>query len=266
MKRLLINILMTIVFLLHASFFAWLIWVTYLRPVAHAAKMAAAYNEEFEEVVSASSLKDHFHNIDDSINIDKQNPSPCFKCHGTYPHSKAKDVRAFLNGHAFFIACEVCHVKREEGQRFVYKWIKTGTDEELKSLEGRPGQYSAIIVPFKEEGGSLKRLDKSLTDKEVQNYLQSRHTITGDEAAAAKLKMHKGISQKPVFCDDCHKENGYIDFNKLYYKAERAQVLSSTEVVGVIQKYKEFYIPTMFDPNIMIERRMNLENARKEKR
>lgn len=265
MKRWLINILMTFVFLLHATFFGWVIWITYIRPMAHAAQATATYDDELEDTADlARDLKEHFHNIDESINIDKRNPSPCFKCHGTYPHSKAKDVRSFLNGHAFFIACEVCHVRREEGHKFVYKWIKTGTDEEMSELTGKPGNYGAVVVPFKEDGGTLKRLDRTLSDKDVQTYMKSRGAFTADQAAEAKFKIHKGISQKPVFCDECHKENGYLDFQKLHYRPERARTLSSMEVVGVIQKYKEFFIPTMFDPRaIMMERMTNQENAKK---
>lgn len=268
MKRLITGLLMTILFLLNVSFFGWVVWITYFRPAVHAAQLAkAGYEDEFEEIAfSTRDIKSHFHNIDESISIDKQNPSLCFKCHGTYPHSKAKDVRSFLNFHAFIISCEVCHVRKEPGQEVTYKWIKNGSDEEIKVLRGKPGNYGARLVPFLKEDGAFNRLDRTLNDKTVQNYMKFRDTFTGDQAAEAKLRLHKGISNKPVFCDECHKENGYLDFANLAYPRDRAGQLTSLEVAGMIAKYKEFYLPTMFDPEaIMRDRQSNLDAEQSQK-
>jgi len=249
MKRLLVSLLMTVVFVLLTTFSGWLIWITYVRPIAQAAE-GSSYKDEFEEIAySTRDLKAHFHNIDETISIEKQNPTLCFKCHGTYAHSKAKDIRSFLNFHSYFISCEVCHMRREEGRTYFYKWIKPGTDDEILTLSGRPGNYGAVIVPFSVEGGAARRLDKTLTDKAVQSYMKLKDSFTADQAAEAKLRIHEGISNKPVFCDECHRENGYLDFRKLHYPPERAKVLTSIEVVGMIQKYKNFYLPTMFDPD-----------------
>ncbi len=259
MKRWILHLVMTVLFLLHFSFFGWLIWITYFRPLVRASQLAEAY-EGFEEIAyivdRTENMRGHFHNVDESIDIERQNSSFCLKCHGTYPHSKAKDVRSFLNAHSFFMACEVCHVRREDGTRIVYRWVKAGGDEELEALHGPPGNYGGIIVPFREEKGVLKRLDRTLNDKLILRYLKLRDELTADQVAELKLKIHKGISSKPVFCDECHREGGYIDFNTLLYPPERVKVLTSTEVVGMIEKYKEFYLPTMFDPKvIMMERR-----------
>lgn len=266
MKRWLIHPLMAIFFLLNMSFFGWVVWVTYFRSIAQASQMARAYEEVEAEIHSDRDLREHFHNIDSTIYIEKQNPSVCIKCHGTYPHSKAKDVRSFLNAHAYFISCEVCHIRDEKGLGFTYKWVKSGTvDEEVRGLSGKPGNYGAVIVPFIKEGGLLKRVGKSMSDPDVVNFLKVRDSITADEAAEVKLRMHGGISQKPIFCDDCHKENGHLDFRKLLYSEERSNVLSSMEVAGLINKYKEFYIPTMFDPKAIMMERQTSEPAPKQR-
>ncbi len=259
MKRWLIHPFMASLFIIQFSFFGWLVWITYFRPLVMESRLSGD-PEDLEEVLYETredSLRGHFHNVDETINIERQNTSLCLKCHGTYPHSKARDVRSFLNAHAFFMACEVCHIRRDRGQVVVYKWIKAGTGEELQVLDGPPGNYGGIIVPFLREKGHLKRLDQALNRKAILKYIESRNSLTADEAAELKLRIHKKISSRPVFCDECHRKKGYLDFEKLLYPPHRIEILTSTEVVGMIKKYKEFYLPTMFDPEMIMMNRFN---------
>ena len=55
-------------------------------------------------------IKGHFHHIGFDIGPDKR--SYCVECHGDMPHDAAKDIRAFLNMHAFFVGCQTCHVRQ----------------------------------------------------------------------------------------------------------------------------------------------------------
>ena len=255
-KKWLLHLLMLFVLSIHLTFLGWVVWITYFRPIVRTAQVVNKQEDDFEDIVYyKDDMRGHFHNTDESINIERQNKSICLKCHGTYPHSKAKDVRAFLNAHAFFMACEVCHVRSKDGQRFTYKWIKADNTGELKLLNGKPGRYGALIVPFMKDNNKLKRIDRIISDKVTENYLKLRDTLTADQAAEIKFKIHKKVSAKPVFCDECHRKDGYLNFNKLLYRPDRVNVLTSTEVAGVIKKYKKFYFPTMFDPDaVMMDR------------
>jgi hypothetical protein len=62
-----------------------------------------------------------------------------------------------------------------------------------------------------------------------------------------KAKLHEHISDKPVFCSDCHKKDGYLDFKELGFPKQRIDHLNSTEIVGMIEKYKKFYLPSQID-------------------
>ena len=60
--------------------------------------------EVFDKILKekAFSQMEHFHNVDDSLDIKKRVPSLCLICHGSYPHIKDKEVRSLYNMHTFF--------------------------------------------------------------------------------------------------------------------------------------------------------------------
>ena len=62
---------------------------------------------------SEPKIPGHFHHIGRWYESDKL--SFCIECHGPIPHAKSPKERAFLNMHALFISCQVCHVQEKEG-------------------------------------------------------------------------------------------------------------------------------------------------------
>ena len=53
----------------------------------------------------------------------------CFICHSNLPHNKTKKIRAMLNMHTTYLACETCHLKND-GSKPSYtngtlRWKKT---------------------------------------------------------------------------------------------------------------------------------------------
>ena len=260
-KRLFIDLLMGGVFLLLAAFALWLIWLTFFRSI-YDTGFAEAYQArtEMERIALGIGVgSEHFHNLDQAVLAGAESPSLCLKCHGNYPHSKAPDVRAFLNAHAFFITCEVCHIRPEEGEPLVYKWLDNKTGLELLTLKGTPGNYGGMIVPIKIEKGVGRRLDESTDKTFIEQYLELRATFNADQQAEAKVRIHKEISTKPIFCNECHDEAGILDFVKLKYSPIEVNRLESGEVVTMITKYKKFYLPTMFDPEARFRDRNNQE-------
>jgi len=243
---------MTVIFISLFSFCAWLIWLTYFRASYEVSAIGAEYSSEMEAIAyKKRSTSEHFHNIDDFVIAGAESTSVCLQCHGNYPHSKAADIRSFLNAHTFFLACETCHIKKREGETMMHVWLDNQTGEELLRLEGKAGNYGAKIVPLIKEGGQFRRLDISTDEKFIKEYLKLRATFNADQNAEAKIRIHKDISKKPVFCDECHRKQGYINFKELLYPPVVVRRLERGEAAGMIKKYKKFYLPTMFDPDMV---------------
>ncbi len=249
-KRLLVDILMASIFILLAGFALWLLWITFFRATFDTGLVSSSDQTALEQIATGAGIsREHFHNVDQAVLEGAESISLCLKCHGNYPHSKAPDVRAFLNAHAFFTACETCHIRPTESDHIVYKWLNKKTGMELSRLEGKPGSYGAMIVPIKvAEDGIGRRLDESADKAFIEEYLSLRATFNADQQAEAKVRIHKEISQKPIFCDECHTKNGLLNFRSLLYSPVVANRLETGEVASMITKYSKFYLPTMFDP------------------
>ncbi len=55
----------------------------------------------------------HYHRFDTWLQSDNGNDCTRSGCHAPLPHSKHKEVRAFLNMHATSVHCGVCHMKND---------------------------------------------------------------------------------------------------------------------------------------------------------
>jgi hypothetical protein len=64
------------------------------------------------------------------------------------------------------------------------------------------------------------------------------------------------MSKKPLQCTECHGREPYINFVKVGYSPTRAESLYRTEVADMIDKYMKFYLPTMFDSDLMKKQKM----------
>ena len=170
------------------------------------------------------------------------------------PHDKVKDIRAFLNMHAFFVACQSCHVKPTAEQKTgIYKWYERATGQIVDSpVNGAsPGSYGAKIIPFIKEGDEIVRIDSQDKIDFVNEYRKMEQTLTEGQKSKAKKIIHQDISTKPVMCEECHrKENPVLPLVHLGYPKERVDSITSTEVVGMIKNYTKFYMPKMLHPGV----------------
>jgi hypothetical protein len=201
-------------------------------------------------VLEEQRIKGHFHHI--GFDIGPDNRSYCRSCHGDMPHDKVKDVRAFLNMHAFFIACQTCHVKLEDGEKTnVYKWYdrKTGDIVDSPVNGAPPGTYNAKIIPFVRENGQLVRIDSEDKIQFATEYKKNEKVLSEGQKSMAKKLIHKFISKVPVSCENCHTNNNpTLPLAELGYPKTRIDSITSTEVVGMIKKYTEFHMPKMLSP------------------
>lgn len=201
--------------------------------------------------------RDHFHMTDEYVVQQDPNPPVCVICHGTYAHGKEKKVRSLLNLHSGFIACSVCHVRRDGADtelgktvfddEFNFMWVDRQTGDFSNTVEGEYGKYPAMIYPIKSSGQGHGRIFAPIRTEAAQQFLKMYPQLTTDQISEAKAKLHELVSEEPVSCKDCHKKDGYLDFARLGFPAQRVDHLESSEIVGMIENYKTFYLPSVVD-------------------
>ena len=228
-----------------------------------ASTSASQVNEsgKFVEFISSAQAKKtdtHFHNTDDTVKLIIASPPICVSCHGTLPHSKSPDIRSFLNMHNYFMACETCHIRHTDAIGEVkYVWYDNITEEQLKTIdETKYGNYGARLVPVATVNGQSRRLDEPSNQEFIKEYMALKNTLTPEEQAKAKVILHRDMSKKPLQCTECHGREPYINFTALGYSQKRAESLCRTEVADMIDRYMKFYLPTMFDSDLMRQQKM----------
>ena len=243
------------------AFGAWLLSVVYLHGFEIGASVPQG--EEDQDVIrlvtkkKASVPRDHFHMIDAYIERQEPNPPNCVMCHGTYPHGKKKKVRSMLNLHTGFISCSVCHARQdptdEENkadslrEEVEFLWVDHETGAVKNTVEGEYGKFPAKIYPLKHTRTGPRRIFTPINAEAAQRFLKMRAELTSDQVSEAKAKLHEPLTKQPVFCGDCHQKDSYIDYEKLGFPPKRIQHLVSSEIVGMIAKYKTFYLPSVID-------------------
>ena len=257
-KRLPLLLLKFIVILPFVIFGVWLLKQVYFsHDLPH---VEAKKAEEFTEIVGEQGVfrkillqkdtvpREHFHLVDEYVSRPEYISPICHTCHGTYPHSKEEKVRSILNFHGGFIACSVCHAREKHEEHLVYfAWVDRETGAVSKQIEGEYGKYPAKIFPIQITKGARTRIFRPVSEEAAQQYLEYKDQYTPDQIAQAKAKLHEHLSAKPVFCSDCHKKDGYLEFRELGFPEQRIDHLNSTEIVGMVEKYKKFYLPSQID-------------------
>jgi hypothetical protein len=232
----------------------WLLQMLY-SPQLEAHKAVETQRPAEEEGIFRKILKSdkrkpqpHFHMLDEVVHQPEPFQPICLSCHGTFPHSKEKKDRSLLNFHTGFMACAVCHYRRDPADKtFSFVWVDRVTGIISRKAEGEYGKYPAKIFPVKSTVENAEMVIHPVSEKAAREYLELKHRFTPDQMAEAKIKLHEQISQKPVSCVDCHKKDGYLNFAKLGFPKNRVNHLVSTEVASMIEKYETFYLPQVID-------------------
>lgn len=213
-------------------------------------------------VLEEKRIEGHFHHIGIDIAPDKR--SYCIPCHGDIPHDNIKELRAFLNMHAFFIGCQTCHIAKEVEENVVeYKWYDRQTGEIVESpvRTQEPGAYKTKISPIESVDGNLQRIDSQERVDFASEYKEREKKLTEAQRSRAIKTIHKVVGKQPHICEDCHQqEKPLLSLESLGYPRERIDSILSTEVVGMINNYTKFYIPKMLLPG---ESQQKREHRRK---
>lgn len=219
------------------------------------------------KVIEQPYIEGRFHHI--GFEIERDMASPCIRCHGTVPHDKSKEVRSFLNMHAFYLACETCHIQPKKGKPdWQFKWLDKETGQVVSNPQklvnidishrgenGKQdkyvsyGNYGAKIAPGYMENGQFRFISTEKEMEAVLNYIEKQDMLGTAQQSQMKKVIHRKVNNKPLKCTSCHKEKGaYLPFATLGYPPRRLEELTSTSVVGMIEKYKKFWIPSFLHP------------------
>lgn len=201
--------------------------------------------------------RDHFHMVDEYVEKRDIIEPTCVICHGAYAHGKEKKVRALLNLHDSAMACSVCHVRADQpngGEAVIaqsgkveFLWVDQNTGKFSQAVDGGYGKYPAKIFPVIDNGQGIRQILTPITEEVARAFLERAKGLNEKQLEEERKQLHAGISKEPVACSDCHKKDGYLDLQKLGFPRQRIDNLISSEFVGMIDKYKTFYLPSVID-------------------
>jgi len=204
--------------------------------------------------------KRHFHNEPKGNFVNQGKKPVCFYCHGDYPHFTLPMVRSLLNMHTQFIGCMTCHndPRKIDEETLSFDWLNYSGI----AVTGKPfgtsinpatgfvvetDDYYSKIVAFTTSGGDKQLLEMTEDSPDVREFIQMRGEFTDREREIYKKTLHKFVSPKGRFCTRCHskQEKGYLPFEKLGFSPQRVADLTNINIVGIVQKYRHFYMPTL---------------------
>jgi hypothetical protein len=203
----------------------------------------------------------HFHNLPavDPTSLGKK--PVCYTCHSEYPHSKKPMVRSLLNMHTQFIGCMTCHVddKKVPDDTVKVRWLNysgievkgkpfgTLDDHGTGSLAETDDYYSKIVA-YTTMNGQEALLEITEDSPEAQEFIRLRTQLSDQDLGAIKKAFHSYVNPIGRFCTRCHSQEreSFIPFRELGFSDRRITALTNVNIVGLVQKYKEFYIPTIF--------------------
>ena len=183
--------------------------------------------------------------------------STCHICHSNLPHNKTKKIRAMLNMHTNYVACETCHLKKNAGETVVYKWYSpvekhpkgpffgTAYDPETGELEMVHDHFSKI-APFHEQNGKLTAIVQMGDVSLAKHFVAIRDQLTPEQRKSETKRFHVDIIAKGPACQICHSTKGLLDFKALGFSPKRTVDIEELNIKGIITKYDEFYLPDLF--------------------
>jgi hypothetical protein len=215
-----------------------------------------------KEIKAQRAAEEHrqFHHLVDYPQLPEQLQPTCIICHSTLPHNKTKKIRAMLNMHSNYLACETCHQQPKEGQTVVYKWYSpvekepkgpffgTAYDPQTGELEMVDDHFSKI-VPFYEQNGKLAPILHMQNTASARDYMKIRDQLTPEQRKDDTQRFHLDTLAKGQECQVCHAVNGRLDFKQLGFSPKRTIDIEQLNIKGMITKYDQFYLPDLFKPS-----------------
>jgi hypothetical protein len=98
-------------------------------------------------------------------------------------------------------------------------------------------------VPYAQD----KLLEVTLDDPEAKEFAKIQHKLSDHDREAVKKTFHRNVSPKGRFCTRCHTEENrsYLPFRELGFSERRIRDLTNLNFIGLMQKYRSFYMPSL---------------------
>ena len=207
-----------------------------------------------------SEKKRHFHHElkNDKVNLGKK--PVCFQCHGDYPHSKEPMIRTLMNMHTQFSGCMTCHVneKKVPEKTYSFKWLNysgievkgkpfgTDIDPDSGYLQETDDLYSKIVV-YSNQTGQEELLEVTEENPDVQEFMKVKDQLNDRDKEALKKRFHRFVRPKGRFCSSCHaaEDKSLLPFRELGFSDRRISDLTNLNIIGIVEKYKKFYMPQL---------------------
>lgn len=202
----------------------------------------------------------HFHNYPPRLHATEGNKNVCFLCHGDYPHSKEPMVRTLLNMHTQFTACMTCHAdaRKIPEETLRLRWLNysgiavrgvpygTDVDPVTGGLVQTDDYYSRIVA-YAKDGAGETLLEITADDPAARDFAAVRDRLSEPDRDAVKQKFHRNVSPKGRFCSRCHtaEDRSYVPFRALGFSERRTRDLTQLNLIGLLEKYREFYFPSL---------------------
>ena len=203
--------------------------------------------------VQEKAIKDHYHRIE--LGIGPDNTSHCIKCHGDLPHGKSEHLKAFLNMHNLYFACQTCHVRTRQGQgRLYYYWYKRSSGEIVFNPEIGDASIDSLDIKLTpcETCRTKPELKDIERERDTAGYYMDRllmEQTSSDEKKIIVDKIHKNISKNPIFCSECHNRNNpFLPLGEMGYPDHRVSMVANDQITKMINEYKEFHTPSFLEP------------------
>ena len=212
-----------------------------------------------DQQLLAKTPRKGFHRQQQAVITRLEDRTSCKVCHPIYPHKKEPFVRAFLNMHTGYLACEVCHLKRDKFDKLNYQWVDTEAVkfagepfgrkyDPLRKLTHKPDTILSRIAPF---GVRKTRQPEALMntwDTADAIQFQSNRSQWGKKEQSRQIRYyHRDVVKmaRVSACEECHTSNGLLDFRRLGFSEARTETLVSMPIGNIIKKYEVFYLPKL---------------------
>jgi hypothetical protein len=203
--------------------------------------------------VKEKQIKNHYHRIELDIVPDKI--SLCIKCHGDLPHGNSPHVRAFLNMHNLYLACETCHVRTDKNEgKLHYYWYNRSTGQTIASPDIGDKQIDSMgikLTPCVTCDG-VPTVEQIESERILAENLMTRisdKTLSGDDKKEIVQKIHERISKQPVVCSECHnRKNPFLNLSEIGYPDHRIKAIANDQITKLVTEYKDFHTPAFLEP------------------